>query len=89
MIISYCNGVKMTKEKSFDTKEITRRLDVIIYLLLKQTQQEGTTAKQLIKELADMGLKDFEIARIFGKSRSYISSALTKIKKSSKGGKNV
>lgn len=84
--------VKMSKEKSIETDEITKRLNVIIYLLLKQSQEKGETKRQMIKELKDIGLKDKEIAEIFGRSQSYISSELTKLKKSKgktkKGEKN-
>lgn len=82
----------MTDKGSSNSKDIIKRLDVVIYLLLKQSQEQDTTTRQMIKELNDIGLKDYEIAKIFGKSRSYISSELTLLKrlktKSSKGGKN-
>lgn len=82
----------MTDKGSSNSKDIIKRLDVVIYLLLKQSQGQDATTRQMIKELNDIGLKDYEIAKIFGKSRSYISSELTLLKrlktKSSKGGKN-
>lgn len=82
----------MTDKGSSNSKDIIKRLDVVIYLLLKQSQEQDATTRQMIKELNDIGLKDYEIAKIFGKSRSYISSELTLLKrlktKSSKGGKN-
>lgn len=74
----------MADEKPLNIEEITKRLDVIIYLLLKQNQEKGATTRQIIKELNDIGLKDYEIAKIFGKSRSYIASEVTLLKKSKK-----
>ena len=74
----------MADEKSLNTEEITKRLDVIIYLLLKQIQEKGATIRQIIKELINIGLKDYEIAKILGRSRSYIASEVTLLKKSKK-----
>lgn len=74
----------MTK-KEIDIDEITKRLDVIIYLLIKQTKEKDeTTKKEMIAELFEWGLKDFEIANILGKTRSYVSSEITKLKKGKK-----
>jgi len=82
----------MTGKEFMNSEEIAKRLDIIIYLLLKQSLEKGTTTRQIIKELNDIGLKDHEIAKIFGKSRSYIASELTLLKKSKtksfKKGKN-
>ena len=82
----------MIDKRSSNSEDIIKRLDVIIYLLLKQNKEQEATTRKMIKELNDIGLKDYEIAKIFGKSRSYISSELTLLKglktKSSKGGKN-
>ncbi len=75
----------MTKEKSqMNMEEVTRRLDVIIYLLLEQKRQAGMSTRHIIKELTTLGLKDWEVAKILGKTRSYVSSEITLIKKSSK-----
>jgi len=84
--------INMTVDEHQNISELTKRLDVIIYLLMKQNQERGGTTRQMIKELNDIGLKDIEIAKIFGRSRSYIASELTLIRKSkvknSEGGKN-
>jgi hypothetical protein len=75
----------MTKEnEEINVEEVTKRLDVIIYLLLEQKRQAGVSKKQIINELSTLGLKDWEIARILGKTRSYVSSELTQIKKPNK-----
>ena len=71
--------------KEINIEEITKRLDVIIYLLIKQTKEKDeTTKKEMIAELFEWGLKDFEIASILGKTRSYVSSEITKLKKGKK-----
>lgn len=71
--------------KEINLEEITKRLDIIIYLLIKQTQEKDeATKKEIIADLFEWGLKDFEIAKILGKSRSYVSSEITKFKKSKK-----
>jgi len=68
--------------KEIDLGEITKRLDIIIYLLIKQTQEKGeSTKKDMIAELFEWGLKDHEIAKILGRSRSYVASEITKFKK--------
>ncbi len=68
--------------KEINLEEITKRIDIIIYLLIKQRlEKETVTNREIISELVDRGLKDIEIANIFGKSRSYIASEITQLKK--------
>jgi AraC-like DNA-binding protein len=68
--------------KEINLEEITKRIDIIIYLLIKQRlEKETVTNREIISELVDRGLKDIEIANIFGKSRSYIASEITQMKK--------
>lgn len=75
----------MTKENSeMNIDEVTKRLDIIIYLLLEQKRQAGMSNRDIIKELTNLGLKDWEIAKILGKTRSYVSSEVTQIKKPNK-----
>jgi len=69
-------------------EEIKKRMDLIIYLLLDIKKQEGKKAKEIIKELSEWGLKDYEIANILGKTRSYIASELSKTKKSLEKGED-
>ena len=72
-------------EKESNYEEMTERLDLIIYLLIKQRQEKDeATKKELIGELFEWGLKDFEIAKILGKSRTYIASEITQFKKAKK-----
>lgn len=75
----------MRKENAqVNVAEVTKRLDVIIYLLLEQKRQAGTSRRDIIKELTHLGLKDSEIAGILGRTRGYVSSELTQIKKTNK-----
>lgn len=63
--------------------DIQKRLDVLIALILKKELKENKsmTMTDLIDLLSSLGLIYTEIANIFGKSPSYISSELTRIKK--------
>ncbi len=73
---------------SDDTKELTKRMDVIINLMMRDIKFEGKpiTDAGRIMMLSDMSLKYTEIAEIFGKTPKYISVVLAKQKK--KGRKN-
>jgi hypothetical protein len=68
--------------------DIQKRLDILIALLLKEKlkNDKSLTMKELINLLSSLGLKYTEIANIFGKTPSYISSELTQIKKKKKKG---
>lgn len=72
------------KDREKSVEEVTRRLDVIIYLLLDQKKQQGKSNRDIIKELSEFGLKDSEIAKMLGRSRSYVASELTQIRKLAK-----
>ena len=67
---------------------IQKRLDIFIALLLKEKlkKDKSLTMKELINLLSSLGLKYTEIANIFGKTPSYISSELTQMKKKKKKG---
>ena len=53
---------------STDAEAVTKRLDVIIYLLLKQnTQEKNTPESEMISELSEMGL-DLDVVKFFGDS---------------------
>ena len=70
-------------QEEIKAEDIIKRLDLIAYLLLEQKRQEKSS-REIIKELSEWGLKPFEIAKILGKSSSYIRSELTQIRKSVK-----
>ncbi|MCP4364593.1 MAG: hypothetical protein GY800_04770 [Planctomycetes bacterium] len=66
---------------------IVKRLDIIIHLLLKQAETKDTDESARateIKMLRDQGLTNIEIAAVLGKTESYISSALSKLKNKKK-----
>jgi len=62
-------------------ESIVKRLDVIINLLLKQDAEKGASARDHIEQLSLQGMDYKEIAKVFGRSPSYIASELTQIKK--------
>lgn len=67
---------------------IQKRLDVLISLMIrKELKEKSITMREIIDYLSSLDLGYTEIAKIFGKSPSYIASELTLIKK--RGGKNV
>jgi len=71
-------------ERIDDTKQLAKRLDVIINILLETTK--GVDGKPLsmakrIKILHTSGLRPVEIARILGKSLTNISVQLNIMKK--------
>ncbi len=66
---------------------ITKRLDVIISLMMEQQSTEAPlTLKDKIKKLQDCGLDYKTIATILNKSPGHISKELSLLKKSSKEG---
>lgn len=72
-------------ENELNYGEIRKRLDLMIYLLITKKQANGeATKKEMIIELYEWGLKDYEIADILGKTRSYVSSEITKFKNAKK-----
>lgn len=75
----------MTAEK-LETESIIKRLDTIIYILLRHNQLQEMTTRGHIALLTSLGLRDIEIAKILGKTRGYVASERSKIK--SRGGEN-
>ncbi len=78
----------MKKEEKPDFDDITRRLDAIIRILLRQNQVQEMSSGEQIVLLKTAGLTDIEIARFLGRTRSYVSSAAT-LTKRKKVKKNV
>ena len=63
-------------------ESLLKRLDVLINLALKREMANNAlTARDAIGFLNNLGFTDTEIANILGRSRSYISSELTVIRK--------
>ena len=61
--------------------DVIKRLDTLIYILLRHGRIQEMTTREQIELLTSLGLRDIEIARILGKSRGYVASERTKIKK--------
>ena len=69
----------MMQNKELNADEIIKRLDIIISLLIKQgDEKENTIKRDTIGYLYDMGLKDYEIAKILSRSRGYIGGEISK-----------
>jgi DNA-binding CsgD family transcriptional regulator len=65
---------------------IIKRLDTIISILMKQNQFQEMNMREQILALAEIGLRDSEIAGILGRSRGYVAGEKSKMK--SKGESN-
>lgn len=62
-------------------EKLEKRLDILIYIKLRRNEVEGMTTGEQIFLLKNLGMQDGEIAILFGKSKSYISSEIVKQKK--------
>jgi hypothetical protein len=65
--------------------QLTKRLDAILNVLLETASTPGKpiTATRKIAILYSAGLRPIEISRILGKSLSYVTKELTRIRKKS------
>jgi DNA-binding CsgD family transcriptional regulator len=63
--------------------EIVRRLDLIIALLLRlmHADADGLSAREQIATLSHLGMRPAEIARILGKTASYVNKELSGLRK--------
>jgi hypothetical protein len=70
-------------ENTNELKEISRRLGVVITLLLKLNQGngEGMPQRALIAELQKLGMRPVEIASILGRTSSFVNKELATLKK--------
>ena len=59
-------------------REISRRLDAVIYLLMNLKRFESISAEDRILELRTLGFSDTEVARIIGRTRGYVASAVSR-----------
>ena len=72
------------KEDNFE-KEVLRRLDIVISLMLDSTNGENTvTIASKVLRLTELGLTPTEIANIIGKAPNHVTSILNKAKTRSK-----
>jgi len=75
----------MSKEILQKLDKLVSRVDVLIYLALRQqADKQKLTMRERIHVLSSLGLYYKDIARIFGKSDTYIASELTQLKKKAK-----
>jgi|SRR3989338_5291762 len=71
---------------SDSNKEIVKRLDTIVYLLLEMKDKDGKMQiKDKVRILNDAGLDYNQIAKILGKSPGNIAVQLTFLKKEETG----
>ena len=76
----------MKNDEKIDWTAITKRLDALLYILMKQVKVQEMSTREQIGLLNSIGLKDTEIARIFGgKTRGYIASELSQLRKKKRG----
>ena len=64
--------------------DIKNRLGFLIYLQLRKNEVEEMTVGEQIFLLKQLGMSDTDIATIFGKSKSYISSEIVRQKRKKK-----
>ena len=64
--------------------EITKRLDVLIGLVIQNVQRDGKNAniRGQIQILSGLGLRPAEIAGILGKTNSFVNKELTLLRRS-------
>jgi hypothetical protein len=76
----------MPNDKTTDTQEITKRLDAVLHVLMESAAPEGKKLpmSKRVKILYEAGLRPTEIARILGKTPTYVNVELTRIKGKSK-----
>ncbi len=68
----------MKGKDNSETKDITRRLDAILSVLLESINEEGKkpSMTKRINLLHASGLRSSEIARILGKTQAYVNVIL-------------
>ena len=64
-----------------DDEAIVKRLDALIYLTLNVARLKDLTSEQKIQELKGLGFTDVEVAKIIGKTRGYVSSAVSRARR--------
>ena len=72
----------MTEEVALPSDAVSRRLDILIALTLRNARQGESKTREDSVFLASFGLKHSEIAAILGVSANGITKALGRAKKS-------
>lgn len=69
--------------------EITKRLGVVIALLLRMVPKSGEALplREQVRLLSDLGTRPKDIAEILGKTSTYVNKELVSLRKSKKGNK--
>lgn len=72
------------REREQETWQIVKRLNAIINILLETAELEGKplSISKRIEMLDAAGLRPIEISKILGKTLSYTTTQLTRIRKS-------
>lgn len=76
----------MVRKREEETWQLAKRLDAIINVLLEtaRVEEKPLSTSKKIAILHTAGLRPIEISRILGKSITYVSVELTRIRKSQK-----
>jgi len=76
--------VSERREREQETWQIVKRLNAIINILLETAELEGKplSISKRIEMLDAAGLRPIEISKILGKTLSYTTTQLTRIRKS-------
>ena len=64
-----------------EDEAIVKRLDALIYIALNQARLTDLKSEQKIQELKGLGFSDTEVAKIIGKTRGYVSSAVSRARR--------
>jgi len=70
-----------------DVKELSKRLDTLIYIMLNKADGELMLLKDQVRLLNNLNFRPIEIAGILGKTQTHISKELASIRKGNKNGK--
>jgi len=78
-----CLLVRTTTREEADFKQILRRLDVLIAVLLEMGQKNGKPIPvgTRVRILSQAGMRPVEISKILGKSLSYVTKELTLLRR--------
>jgi len=76
----------LVRKREEETWQLAKRLDAIINVLLEtaRVEEKPLSTSKKITILHTAGLRPIEISRILGKSITYVSVELTRIRKSQK-----
>jgi len=71
------------KTESKDIGEVSKRLDLVIALLLRGLpgKADAVPLREQIQILSDLGLRPKDIARILGRSQTYVGKELSNLRK--------